>query len=61
MQKVLYLAYEPQFNAYVISDQEVSRVIANGEVPKIVLPTVEAEKLGLDISSDYPTIGFLLG
>ena len=61
MQKVLYLAYEPQFNAYVISDQEVSRVIANGEVPMIVLPTVEAEKLGLDVGSDYPTIGFLLG
>lgn len=38
MQKVLYLAYEPQFNAYVISDEKVNQVIAQGNFPVILFP-----------------------
>ena len=61
MQKVLYLAYEPQFNAYVISDEKVNQVIAQGDFPVILFPWDEVQELGLDYDADAPTIGFLLG
>lgn len=61
MQKVLYLAYEPQFNAYVISDEKVNQIIAQGNFPVILFPWDEVQELGLDYDADAPTIGFLLG
>lgn len=61
MKQVLYLAYAPEFNAYVISDDAVDKVIANGKVPVILFPWNEALKLGLDDEENAPTIGFLLG
>ncbi len=55
------MAYEPQFNAYVVSDEEVNQVIAKGKVPVILFPLGEAKKLGLEDTENAPTIGFLLG
>lgn len=55
------MAYEPQFNAYVVSDEEVNQVIAKGKVPVILFPWNEALKLGLNDEENAPTIGFLLG
>lgn len=62
MQKILYLAYEPKFGAYVVSDEAVNQVIADGNVPIILFPWDEARMLGLDDKRNFTsTIGFLMG
>lgn len=55
------MAYNHQFNAYVISDDAVNKSTASGNVPVILFPCDEAKKLGLEDMENAPTIGFLLG
>ena len=61
MKQSLKLTFEPKFGAYVISNEEVNRVIADHKVPIIHLPETKEFELGLDVSGENPTIGFLLG
>ena len=55
------MAYNHQFNAYVISDDAVNKSTASGNVPVILFPCDEAKKLGFEDMENAPTIGFLLG
>ena len=61
MKKVLYLAYVPHFDAFVISDEEVNQVVENGDTPIIELPQGYVFDLGLQNQPEAPLIGFLLG
>lgn len=61
MKQILKLTFEPKFGAFVISDDEVNRVIADHKVPIIRLPEAKEFELGLNVTGENPTIGFLLG
>ena len=61
MHQVLCLAYMPKFNAFVVSDDDVNKVIAQGDIPIFKIRADEAKALGLKFTNKTPDIGFLLG
>lgn len=56
----IYAAYMPKFNAFCVSDKQVSDVIATGKIPEILLKDEVYSSLG-GILTNAPVVGFLMG
>ena len=56
----IYAAYMPKFNAYCVSDEQVSKVVATGKTPEILLKDDDYSSLG-GCSINAITVGFLMG
>lgn len=56
----IYVAYMPKFNAFCVSDKQVSDAIATGKTPEILLKDEDYSSLG-GILTDAPVVGFLMG
>lgn len=55
----LFAAYMPKFNAYCVSDKQVSDAIATGKTPEILLKDEDYTALG-NKSLKAPVVGFLM-
>ena len=56
----IFAAYLPKFNAYCVSDKQISDAIATGKTPEILLKDDDFSSLG-GSTINSPTVGFLMG